>query len=230
MDEATVARWRELGVLIQKDKSRFILRMGVTGGAVTPEYLRVAAELAADTGATLHLTTRQTVEIQNLPEDRVEEALARIQTAGIPNAYAGPRLRTIVACPGDPVCRFSCGDTQSLAAAIRKEYGDFSGLAVKVKISITGCRNGCAKPQENDIGIMADGKNGYRIFAGGKLGRNPQLGFVVERAFPDAAAVLAFIGRVLGWLRDNGQKKERLADVIARLGRAPFLQAVSFPA
>lgn len=226
MDEAMVARWRDLGVLIQKDKTKFILRMGVTGGTVTPGYLHTAAALADELGGALHLTTRQTIEIQNLPQERVEEALARMQAAGIPFAYAGPRLRTIVACPGDPVCRFSCGDTQALAAAIRCEHGAFAGLKVKVKISITGCRNGCAKPQENDIGIMAAGKNGYIVFAGGKLGRSPQLGFVVERSFLDASAVLSFIGRVLIWLRDNGQTKERLADVIARLGRETFLQAV----
>lgn len=227
MDEQTVARWRDLGVLIQKDKALFILRMGVTGGSVTPEYLRFAAELAEKTGATLHLTTRQTVEIQNLPQDCVEDALEQMQLAGIPYAHAGPRLRTIVACPGAPVCRFSCGDTQGMANLLHGVHGDFSGLQVKVKISLTGCRNCCAKPQENDIGFVADGGNGYRVFVGGKLGRRPHLGEELKQPLPDADAVLTFVGRILVWLRENGGEKERLADVIDRLGREQFLSAMN---
>ena len=141
MDEETVARWRAQGVLIQKDKNSFILRMAICGGEVTAGLLRFAAALGDDFGASLHLTTRQTIEVQNIPAARVEEALARMAAAGLPQASVGPRLRTIVACPGDPVCRFSAGDTQQLARLIYRQFNNYSGLRTKVKMALTGCRN-----------------------------------------------------------------------------------------
>ena len=226
MDDETVARWREQGVLIQKDKGRFILRMGICGGRVTAGQLRFAAALSEDFGASLHFTTRQTIEVQDIPAARVDEALARMTAAGFPQASVGPRLRTIVACPGDPVCRFSAGDTQQLARRIYQEFGGYSGLRTKIKLSITGCRNSCAKPQEGDIGFMALGRGRYRAYLGGKIGREPVLGFALERELADVQEVLALTGRVLDWLREHGQPKERLAAAIARLGRDKFLAAV----
>lgn len=227
MDEEKIARWRERGALIQKDKERFIIRMGFTGGTVTSARMQEVAGLAQRFGGTLHLTTRQTVEIQNIVAANVDELLDEMQRCGISYAAVGPRLRTVVACPGDPVCRFSAGDTQQLASAIQERFCTFTGLQTKFKVSITGCRNSCAKPQENDLGIMADGKRGYLVFVGGRIGRTPCLGFELDRVLPDASEVLAFMERVLTWLVSNGQKKERLGAAISRVGRQVFLQGVS---
>ena len=62
-------------------------------------------------------------------------------------------MRGIVACQGNSVCRYGLIDCQDIARRIDELY---FGMAVpkKLKIAVTGCPSACARPQDNDFGIM----------------------------------------------------------------------------
>lgn len=227
MKQDEIIELRARGALIQKSKEHFIVRLRVTGGHATAAFLRAAANLAERFGdGGVHLSTRQAVEIHNIPAAAVREALACADESGLEGAGSGNTVRTIVACPGHPVCRFSLGDTQELARQIHAKYQDYQGLPTKLKIAVTGCPNSCAKPQTNDIGIMAMGKAGYKIFVGGCVGRRPRWAIPLEPPAPDAAAVLRCIGATLDWLVRHGEPKERLAAVLERLGPQGLIDAI----
>jgi dissimilatory sulfite reductase (desulfoviridin) alpha/beta subunit len=230
LEAEQIAALRVRGALIEKSKEHFVIRLGLVGGSCDPELLRGAAELAERFGnGSVHLTTRQSIEIQNVPEELIHDALVHMDTLGLPSANSGERVRTIVACPGHPVCRFSTGDTQSLAQSIHSHFRNYEGLHTKVKISITGCPNSCAKPQENDIGIMTMGPRGYRLFIAGRIGRKPSLAIPLDSYAANEDAVIRFIARTLDWLAERGGPKERFASVIERVGQELFHSDVTKP-
>jgi dissimilatory sulfite reductase (desulfoviridin) alpha/beta subunit len=230
MDAEQITALRVRGALIEKGNEHFVIRLGLLGGSCTPEFLRGVAELAERFGnGSIHLTTRQSIEIQSVPEELIHDALVHMESLKLPSANSGERVRTIVACPGHPVCRFSTGDTQHLAASIHSHFHNYEGLHTKVKISITGCPNSCAKPQENDIGIMTMGPGGYRLFIAGRIGRKPSLAIPLDSYAANEDAVIRFIARTLDWLAEQGKPKERFASVIERVGQELFHKDVTQP-
>ena len=230
MNEVDMAALRRRGVMVQKDPGRFILRLGIIGGSCTAAMLRGAAELAERFGdGTVHLTTRQALEVQHIPEDRLPDALHAMEQMGLPKASSGPGLRTIVACPGHAVCRFARGDTQGIARRIHARFSTYAGLQTKLKIGICGCPNSCAKPQVNDIGIMAAGSKGYKLFIGGRIGRHPALATVLDAHARDEYSLMQFITCVFDWMARNGGPKERFAKVLERMGMDRFQREVVEP-
>lgn len=228
MKQEEIDALRARGALIQKSKEHFILRLRVTGGYAPAALLRAAANLAERFGdGAVHLSTRQAIELHNIPADAVPDTLACARELGLEGAGSGNTVRTVAACPGDPICRFSLGDTQELARQIHAKYQDYQGLPTKLKIAVTGCPNSCAKPQTNDIGIMAMGKTGYKIFVGGCVGRRPRWAIPLETPAPDADAVLRCIGATLDWLVRHGEPRERLAAVLERLGPQGLIDAIA---
>lgn len=101
----------------------------------------------------MHLSTRQGVEIHNVKQADVAAAQKKFQQAGIEMGACGPRVRIIVACPGEATCRWGIVDTKGLAKKLDAEYFR-KDTPHKFKISVTGCPHNCAKATENDIGVM----------------------------------------------------------------------------
>jgi dissimilatory sulfite reductase (desulfoviridin) alpha/beta subunit len=78
---------------------------------------------------------------------------------------------------------------------------------------------GCAMVCPETAVIMR--KTGYRLYAGGKMGRFPALGRVVAPWLDDEAQVIEAIERLLDFYRENGRKGERLGDCLMRVGEVP---------
>lgn len=217
MTDERIAELRKTGVLIQKNKDYFTIKIGGCGGASNATLLRKVADLAEKFGdGSIHTTTRQIIDVYNIHKDNVEDAVKYMEENGIPKSISGPCLRSIVACPGDPSCRFSMENTQDLAQEIKARFGNFTGLNTKIKIAVTGCKNACAKPRENCIGLLPLGKGRWEISIGGKMGKKPRLA-THTKAADNLDEVFSTIEKVLEWTRDNGNPKERLSDIVVRL-------------
>jgi len=149
---------RRGGILKQRQKGYFILRTRIPGGYLKadmlPRFMRIAKIYGR---GYIHISTRQGIEIAWIRAGDIDKLLKELKKLGIEKGACGPRSRNIVACPGSSVCRFGFVDTEKLAAKLNK---DFFGLDVpkKFKIALSGCMNSCSKPQENDIGFMAQGE------------------------------------------------------------------------
>jgi dissimilatory sulfite reductase (desulfoviridin) alpha/beta subunit len=137
---------------IQKD--RFVMRLGVIGGDVSCDQLRVISDVAATYGSgRVHLTTRQGVEIPNVPAEYLEQAQAQLEAAGIPMGADGNRVRGVIACPGEATCRYGSIETRRVAEELTRRYFR-TDTPYKVKMGVTGCPNNCGKARESDIGVM----------------------------------------------------------------------------
>lgn len=147
---------KQNGIIRQADGDYFCLRLRSVGGNITTTSLAAIGRIAENYGeGTVHLTSRQGVEIPFVHQDQLDNALAAIQEAGLVTASCGPRVRTVTACQGTRVCRHGLIDTKSLAERIATHFNG-AEAPHKFKIGVTGCPNNCLKAEENDVGIKGN--------------------------------------------------------------------------
>ncbi|MFH1283823.1 MAG: Mov34/MPN/PAD-1 family protein [bacterium] len=153
-DRTDLAELKKAGMIQQKQKKLFAMRLRTVGGDLTTAQLRKIAEVSdryAD--GEVHLSTRQGVEIHNVKQENLSNAREYLKEAHIEMGACGPRIRVIVACPGEATCRWGIIDTKDLAKKLDENYFR-KDTPHKFKISVTGCPHNCAKATENDIGVM----------------------------------------------------------------------------
>lgn len=142
------------GFMRQHQKDLFSYRLRITGGRVEAGQLRALAGAADKYGdGHIHLTTRQGIEIPFVHLDDVENIRDDLAEAGLRKGTCGPRVRGIVACQGNTVCPRGLINPQDIAQKLDEKYFAME-VPHKFKIGVTGCPASCAKPQENDFGIM----------------------------------------------------------------------------
>jgi len=145
---------KRVGIIGQKQKDFYLIRLRTVGGEMTAEELLTVAQVSQKYGnGRVHLTTRQAIEIHDIHVDNLQIAREEIEDGGIVLGVCGPRGRGIVACPGNATCTSGLIETKELAAAFDEAYLRIPAPH-KFKIGISGCPNNCSKPIENDIGIM----------------------------------------------------------------------------
>jgi dissimilatory sulfite reductase (desulfoviridin) alpha/beta subunit len=140
-------------VIPQRQDGYYLIRIRSLAGDLRAQELSVIGRVAEKYGkGSVHITTRQGCEIHNIPLDKLEEAVAELQQAGILMGAGGPRVRTVMACPGAETCKNGIIETKKLAGRIDEKY--FGKDAGKFKIAVCGCPNNCTKVMINDAGIM----------------------------------------------------------------------------
>ncbi len=152
--QVSIEELKRVGIIGQRQKDFYIIRLRTVGGEMTAEELNTVAEVSRKYGnGRVHLTTRQGIEIHNVHIDNLQSAREEIEEGGIVLGVCGPRGRGIVACSGNATCTSGLIETKELAAEFDEAYLRIPSPH-KFKIGISGCPNNCSKPIENDIGIM----------------------------------------------------------------------------
>ncbi len=153
MNEADIKELKKGGMMRQKEAGRFSVRLHVVGGRLTTAQLHAIRKAADRFGnGTVHLTTRQGVEIPFVPADGLAALKEFLALRNVGVGVCGPTVRTVTACQGCGVCPSGIIDSPAIAEAVDRE---FYGKPVphKFKVGISGCANNCMKAEENDIGI-----------------------------------------------------------------------------
>jgi dissimilatory sulfite reductase (desulfoviridin) alpha/beta subunit len=141
------------GIITERDPDFCIVRLRMPAGMVTPAQLKGIGAIAERYGVeTLHLTTRQTVELPHVDPSRLEPLLADLEAIGTPLGAEREEVVNVTACLGTRHCKFANIDSVGLAREIdRRFFG--RDLPVKVRIAISACPNGCESERLNEIGI-----------------------------------------------------------------------------
>ena len=150
-------RLKGLGFLNNKGTDNFSARILTVNGKVTAAQHRAMADAAEKFGnGILTFTTRQTVEVQGIPYEKLEEFQKFVEDAGMAIGGTGAKVRPVVSCKGT-TCQYGLLDSYAISAEIYKRfyegYGDVA-LPHKFKIAVGGCPNNCVKPNLNDVGII----------------------------------------------------------------------------
>jgi sulfite reductase beta subunit-like hemoprotein len=221
---------------IRGGPDRYLLRVRIPLGRISPQQLRALAETADRyaTGGGVHLTTRQDVHIYGVEIRRIEGALSFLAKAGLTTREAcGDTVRNTVVCPFAGISPDEVFDVTPYAQALgarllRHPLGQ--RLPRKFKIAFEGCRGAdhVGLPFQ-DMGVRAiiwpEGRPGFRIHVAGGLGALPQPGFPLEpftpvfRLWSTVEALLRIFDR-LGDRTNRG--RARLKFVAGRLGADAF--------
>jgi anaerobic sulfite reductase subunit C len=103
----------------------------------------------------VHLTPRFNLEIPEVGQKNIDKALRELYSAGLFPGGAGTSVRNIFTCPA--WCSKNIRPVQELGTMVSRNFGDLD-MPNKLTISFAGCSNGCSRPHNCDIGIIAVGK------------------------------------------------------------------------
>jgi len=130
-------------------------------------------QLTADgTVPVLRVTPRQDLLLVGISADRVVEVEDRLRAHGVALAGDVSALRRLaIACPALPTCGQALGEAErvlpDLVTQLEKVLADTGNGDLPVRLNMTGCPNGCARPYTAEIGIVARTKTTYDVYVGG---------------------------------------------------------------
>jgi sulfite reductase (ferredoxin) len=212
-----------VGIHAQKQPGLFYVGANVLRGRITPEQLRVAANLA-DRYADGHVrnTVMQNLVIVNVPAAHAETVADELSAAGLP-VEASTFARGTVACTGSEFCKLALTETKGFARWLTEELDQrLPGFQEQIRINVTGCPNSCGQHWIADIGIegkkiKVDGKmvDAYYFCVGGSVGQFASIARPVgyrcaATEVPDA------IERVLREFNEQREAGENLRQFLAR--------------
>ena len=130
-------------------------------------------ELAADgTVGELRITPRQDLLLLGIAPGRMDEVEERLRSHGVKLAGDVSNLRRLaIACPALPTCGQALGEAErvlpELVTELEKVLADTGNGDAAVRLNMTGCPNGCARPYTAEIGIVGRTKTTYDVYVGG---------------------------------------------------------------
>jgi len=219
---------RRLGVYPQRQPGRFLQRIRLLGGRIGWPQWRQVIELGRRhcERATLHVTTRQDIELHDLAGSDVQAIQQGLAEVGLVTRGAcGDSVRNITVCPG---CPRDAGTDRAFAAAqlAHRHLADYScDLPRKFKISFSGCPRACAKPWISDLGFIVRASGRWAVVGAGSLGPRPGRGLPL---YEDLAPrdILPLCLATLEFFQECGERENRgrarLRHLRERLGDEPF--------
>jgi len=221
--EEDIVRLKWWGLYHDKPKiGRFMLRIKLPGGRLSPAGLRAIGEISSRFGrGDGELTTRQNVQLHWLELASLPQVFERLHAAGLTSAGAcGDTVRNITGCPLAGLAADELFDaTPVLEEAARFFYGHpvYSDLPRKHKITIAACADRCSAPEINCIalvGAIEQGREGFAVLAGGGLSSVPRLGRELGVFVPKEEALEVLRAILDAWREDL---RYRVSRVKARL-------------
>jgi sulfite reductase beta subunit-like hemoprotein len=212
-----------LGVIPQKQPGLYTIGAAVLRGRITPERLRIAADLAERYGdGHVRNTPMQNLLLINIPTAHVASVAGELTAAGLP-VETSPFVRGIVACTGSEFCKLALTETKAFARWITEQLEErYPNYQEQLRLHITGCPNSCGQHWIADIGI--EGKkiktNGqmvdaYYFCVGGSVGQFAAIARPVgyrctADEVPDA------IARLLDYFQEQRELGEPLQKFLTR--------------
>jgi dissimilatory sulfite reductase (desulfoviridin) alpha/beta subunit len=145
-------------------------------------------------------------------------AKIKIAVAGCPNGCTKPAEHDLGICGVASITIHAEGCTGCGACAERCKVGAIAVEETTVRMDENRCIlcGGCALVCPS--GTITLDKEGFRLFAGGKMGRFPRLGRTAIPRLDDVEEVVAAMAELLETYRVVGRKGERLGETFTRVG------------
>src|SRR5690349_21360102 len=232
LDDDDLMRLKWYGLYAHNTKDgHFMLRTKVVQGILSADQAEVIASITEDFArGIIDCTTRQCFQNHWLTLDEIPEVFARLDAAGLTTAGAcGDITRNVVGCTLAGIAHDQVVDGHATAQAIHEYFLHnklYSNLPRKYKISVTGCREDCARGLINDIALSAaiaqDGTRGFNLRVGGGLSTQPRFArwmdvFLTPEEAPEVLAAMTSIFRDAEENR-KARGKARLKFLVDRVG------------
>jgi sulfite reductase (NADPH) hemoprotein beta-component len=208
----------------------YMLRIAVPYGTLSARQLRKLAHIARtyDKGYG-HFTTRQNLQFNWIKLVDVPDVLAELADVEMHCLQtSGNCIRNVTADHFAGAAADEIEDPRPLAEIIRQWsslHPEFTYLPRKFKIAVGGAAHDRAALKFHDVAIEIvkndAGEIGYRVYAGGGMGRTPYVGHVVGE-FVAREDILAFLEAVMRVYNQSGRRdniyKARIKILVNALG------------
>ena len=169
----------------------------------------------------LRVTPNQNLIVARIPEDRVGEIQALLESHGIVAATEQSTVRRhAMACVAFPTCGMAMAESERYFPAFMTRIEamlEEVGLGdAPIVMRMTGCNNGCARPYVAEVGFSGRAPGHYNLYLGG--------GYFGERlAKPyldnaDEATILAHLRPMLAAYAEEREHGEPFGDFLIRKG------------
>ena len=197
-----------MGITPQSQPGLTTIGVPVHLGLISGQQLQMVADLAESIGAGIRMTRQQNFLLVNVPADRVDDTIARVEEIGFSLRVNKLRANGI-ACTGEPHCNFSVAETKGrlgpLIDRLEVRFGDTIG---DLRLQLDGCPHACAQHWIADLGFQgttARDENGarrqaYDIFVRGGLGADAAIGRPLFRRILSEELDAPVEGLIQGWL------------------------------
>ena len=216
----------------------YMLRVAVPYGLLSSPQLRVLARIARDYDRGYgHFTTRQNIQY-NWPEleavPAILDLLRQVEMHAIQTS--GNTIRNISSDHLAGVAADELEDPRPYCEMLRQWstlHPEFAWLPRKFKIAVTGSATDRVALKLHDIGLQiienAEGERGFRVYAGGGMGRTPIIGKVLREFLPKAQ-LLNYLEAILRIYNLEGRRdnihKARIKILVQKLGIEEFARRV----
>jgi sulfite reductase (NADPH) hemoprotein beta-component len=220
------------------EKNGPMLRVAVPYGVLAARQLRKLADVARryDRGVG-HFTTRHNLQLNWVKIAEVPELLAELATVEMHAIQtSGNVIRNVTTDHLAGIAPDEIADPRPWAEILRQWsalHPEFAYLPRKFKIAITGAAEDRAVIRVHDVGLQLvrdeTGSLGFRVFAGGGLGRTPVIGEPVKDflPWPHLLSYLEALVRVFNrYGRRDNIYKARIKILVKALGAAEFARQV----
>jgi sulfite reductase (NADPH) hemoprotein beta-component len=208
----------------------YMLRIAIPYGTLSAKQLRMQAHIARkyDKGYG-HFTTRQNIQFNWIKLVDVPDILADLATVEMHALQtSGNCIRNVTADHFAGAAADEIEDPRPIAEIIRQWssiHPEFTYLPRKFKIAVGGSAHDRAALKFHDMAVEIvrndAGETGYRIYAGGGMGRTPYVGHVVGD-FVAKEDTLAFLEAVMRVYNQSGRRdniyKARIKILVNAIG------------
>jgi sulfite reductase (ferredoxin) len=216
----------------QAGDGTWVLGVPVPSGRIRDELRDALRAVVERYVPEVRLTTRQDVLLCGVADADRPAIDAVLAAHGVAAADAlAPVVRHALACPALPTCGQALSEAERvLPDVIGPIYDalDVRGLSdLDVRVNMTGCPNGCARPYTAEVGIVGRTKSTYDVYVAGALG-GERLNTRVAIGVP-LAQVVPILEPFLDAYNERALPGEGFGDFCARIGVANVAVPVSAP-
>jgi ferredoxin-nitrite reductase len=216
-----------IGVHDQKQPDLRYVGVACPVGRLTSDQWRGLAAIAEQFGSgTIRLTVWQNCLISDIPDARIDDALAAIEALGL-DWRATPIRGGLVACTGNAGCKFAASDTKRDAAMLADFLERHIEIDHPINIHLTGCHHSCAQHYAADIGLLAtkieqdeDMIEGYDLLIGGGAGPDQKLGRLVRPKVTTDALPPMVLALLRAWQEQRASPEETFQNFATRHSEA----------
>jgi sulfite reductase (NADPH) hemoprotein beta-component len=198
-----------------------------TPGDCTAEQFETLADLCdAYSFGELRSTYDQNLVLADVAERDLHELWRKLNAAGLATPNIG-LVSDIVCCPGLDFCGLANAGSIGVAQDIYRRFDtlDAQYEVGAIRITISGCMNGCGHHSVGHIGILGVDKHGeewYQVTLGGSPGNDAAVGERIGRALARNEIADGVERLIRGYLELRCDEDETFLECYRRVGMAPF--------
>ncbi len=222
-----------MGIYEERDTNTYMTRVRNPAGVISIRELKVIGKLA-DLYALgeIHFTTRQDIQFHRVKLENTPDLAEKLMEANLyTRGSGGNGIRNIACSPLSGIDTDEVFDV-TLYALKAMDYlledNDSFQLPRKFKIAFSNSAQDTAYATISDLGFIAkirNGQQGFEVYGGGGLGKNPAIGVKLADFIP-AGEAFYYIFAMKDFFFKEGDRqnrnKARIRYILFRLGKEEF--------